>query len=69
MRRLSRSGATVDGRTMFELHDTFGMPVELCVEEAARTGLSLSPSWRVEYDALMDAQRERSHQARKATPA
>jgi alanyl-tRNA synthetase len=54
---------------MFELHDTFGMPVELCVEEAARTGIPLSPRWQAEYDALMDAQRERSHQAREATRA
>ncbi len=67
MRRLGRQGATVDGATLFELHDTFGMPVELCVEEANRTGIALSPTWQAEYDALMDAQRERSHQAREAT--
>ena len=66
MRRLGRSGATVDGATLFELHDTFGMPVELCVEEARRTGIALSAGWQAEYAALMDAQRERSHQARDA---
>lgn len=65
MRRLGRSGTTVDGATLFELHDTFGMPVELCVEEATRTGILLSPAWRSEYDSLMDAQRGRSHQARE----
>jgi alanyl-tRNA synthetase len=69
MRRLGRTGATVDGATLFELHDTFGMPVELSVEEATRTGVRLSPIWRAEYDALMDAQRERSHQAREAATA
>jgi alanyl-tRNA synthetase len=66
MRRLGRTGATVDGATLFELHDTFGMPVELSVEEATRTGVPLSPTWPADYGALMDAQRERSHQARAA---
>ena len=69
MRRLGRSGATVDGAALFELHDTFGMPIELCVEEAGRTGIRLSPTWKAEYGALMDAQRERSHQAREAATA
>jgi alanyl-tRNA synthetase len=69
MRRLGRSGATVDGAALFELHDTFGMPIELCVEEAGRTGIRLSPTWQAEYGALMDAQRERSHQAREAATA
>ena len=69
MRRLGRGGATVDGATLFELHDTFGMPVELSVEEATRTGIRLSPTWRAEYGTLMDAQRERSHQAREAATA
>jgi alanyl-tRNA synthetase len=69
MRRLARTGAAVDGATLFELHDTFGMPVELCVEEAVRTGIPLSAGWKAEYDALMDGQRERSHQAREAATA
>ena len=69
MRRLGRQGRTIDGATLFELHDTFGMPVELCIEEATRTAIPLSPSWRTEYDALMDAQRDRSHQARETATA
>jgi alanyl-tRNA synthetase len=66
MRRRARSGAVVDGTQLFELHDTFGMPIELSVEEAGRSGTALSPTWQAEYDALMEAQRERSHQARAA---
>jgi alanyl-tRNA synthetase len=66
MRRLGRSGTTVDGSALFELHDTFGMPVEVSVEEARRTGVPLSPTWQAEYDALMAEQRARSHQARAA---
>jgi len=63
--RLGRSSGTVDGAALFKLHDTFGMPIELSVEEAARTAIRLSPTWRAEYDALMVAQRERSHLARQ----
>lgn len=66
MRRRGRGGAVLHGQDLFELHDTFGMPIELCVEEAGRTGIGLAPSWQAEYDALMDAQRARSHQAREA---
>jgi len=64
MRRIARSGVALDGKTLFELHDTFGMPVELCLEEAARSAIPLSPNWKAEYDGLMDAQRNRSHEAR-----
>lgn len=67
MRR--RAGSTIDGDALFRLHDTFGMPVELAVEEATRSGTALSPGWRAEYDALMDAQRDRSHQARAGRPS
>jgi alanyl-tRNA synthetase len=64
--RLRRIGATepaVGGAHLFELHDTFGMPVELSVEEAHRTGLPLAPDWSASYDALMEAQRDRSRAA------
>ena len=69
MRRLGRSGAALDGKTLFELHDTFGMPLELCLEEAGRSGIVLSPTWKAEYDGLMDAQRNRSHEARALAKA
>ena len=42
MRRLGRSGAALDGKTLFELHDTFGMPVELCRRGGDRSGIPLS---------------------------
>lgn len=64
MRRRGRSGAPLTGADVFELHDTFGMPVELCLEEAGRMGLPLAAGWREGYGALMDAQRARSHAAR-----
>ena len=67
LRRRGRTQAQVSGGDLFELHDTFGMPVELSVEEAHRTGIPLAPSWRGEFDGLMLAQRARSQGARVAT--
>ena len=69
MRRRARAGAALTGQDVFELHDRFGMPVELCVEEAGRMGLTLRPTWQAEYDDLMDVQRNRSHEARAAAQA
>jgi alanyl-tRNA synthetase len=51
-------GAT--GADLFVLYDTFGFPVELSTEEAARLGITLSPTWRAEFDEEMAAQRARS---------
>jgi alanyl-tRNA synthetase len=64
LHKIGATGAVVGGADLFELHDTFGMPVELSVEEARRTGLALAPEWPAEYDALVEAQRERSRAAR-----
>lgn len=64
LRRIGATEAAVGGAHLFELHDTFGMPVELSVEEARRAGLALDPDWSAEYDALAEAQRERSRGAR-----
>jgi alanyl-tRNA synthetase len=69
LRRLGRTQTLVSGADLFELHDTFGMPVELSVEEATANGISLSPTWRSEFDALMAAQRARSQGARTTTIA
>jgi alanyl-tRNA synthetase len=69
MRRRARAGTALSGQDVFELHDRFGMPVELCVEEAGRMGMALQPTWQAEYDDLMDGQRNRSHEARAAAQA
>ena len=50
----------VTGRELFVLYDTFGFPVELSTEEAAREGIAVSADWRAEFDEQMDAQRARS---------
>lgn len=53
------------GEELFTLYDTFGFPVELSTEEAYRQGIKLSDNWRVEFDAKMAEQRQRSKTARK----
>lgn len=63
LRRLHRQGEVVTGAHLFELHDTFGMPVELSLEEADRKGYPLAQDWRADFDARMDAQRARSRSA------
>ncbi|MEI7689652.1 MAG: alanine--tRNA ligase [Candidatus Saccharibacteria bacterium] len=55
------------GAELFMLHDTFGFPVELSVEEATKQGIELSENWRAEFDAKMAEQRERSQTAAKGT--
>ncbi|MFM6852296.1 MAG: alanine--tRNA ligase-related protein, partial [Terrabacter sp.] len=58
----------VTGAGLFVLHDTYGFPVELSTEEARRSGIAVSETWRAEFDAQMAAQRARSQQARPRTP-
>jgi alanyl-tRNA synthetase len=54
---------TVTGAELFVLYDTFGFPVELSTEEAAKQGIALSEHWRDEFEEHMSAQRSRSQQA------
>ncbi len=55
------------GAEIFTLYDTFGFPVELSTEEAGVQGITLSESWRKEFDAMMAEQRARSQTAAKGT--
>lgn len=58
----------IDGLTgaeLFTLYDTFGFPVELSTEEAFKLDISLSDTWRDEFNAKMKEQRERSQTAAK----
>jgi len=51
------AGSPFRGDVAFELHDTFGFPVDLTSEIVADAGLSLD---RAAFDTLMDAQRQRA---------
>lgn len=63
VRRLGRTQAIITGANLFELHDTFGMPIELSVEEAHRQGIALEDTWQADFGALMDEQKARSRAA------
>lgn len=61
------SGGMITGENIFTLYDTYGFPVELSTEEAAIKNYKLSENWRIEFDAKMQEQRERSQTATKGT--
>lgn len=61
--KFSHSGLT--GVELFTLYDTYGFPVELSVEEAYKQGIAVSKTWRDEFNARMQEQRQRSQTARR----
>jgi alanyl-tRNA synthetase len=63
--KLTDGGLT--GAEVFKLYDTYGFPLELSLEEAYKQNISVSESWRQEFDNLMNEQRERSQTAAKGT--
>ena len=68
LRQLEKYPAAVGGAELFRLYDTYGFPVERSTEEARQRGMSLSPSWRSEFDARMAEQRARSQRAGMMAP-
>ena len=56
---------TSHGDVFFMLYDTFGFPVELSVEEAAKQGIVLHDAWRDQFNAKMAEQRQMSQTASK----
>ena len=65
LQKLGQDGLT--GAEVFKLYDTYGFPVELSVEEAFKQNVTVSETWRTEFDTLMAEQRERSQTASKGT--
>ena len=65
MEKFASEGLT--GVELFTLYDTYGFPVELSTEEAFKQDITLSDSWRQEFDAQMAEQRARSQTAAKGT--
>ena len=55
----------ITGTELFTLYDTYGFPVELSTEEAAKAGIVVSGDWRAKFDEQMAAQRARSQGASK----
>jgi alanyl-tRNA synthetase len=59
------SNLTLTGANVFMLSDTYGFPAELSVEVASEQGIPADPSWRKEFDELMQEQKDRSRTATK----
>jgi len=55
------------GETVFTLHDTYGFPAELSVEEATKRDMPITTEWKTQFDAKMQEQRERSQTATKGS--
>jgi len=64
---VKRKDGGLTGAEIFTLYDTYGFPVELSTEEAFKQEISLSDTWREEFDAQMAEQRARSQTAAKGT--
>ncbi|MGV9533283.1 alanine--tRNA ligase [Streptosporangium sandarakinum] len=56
-RELAKTGARLAGSTAFQLHDTYGFPIDLTVEVAAEHGLEVDVEG---FRQLMSEQRERA---------
>jgi alanyl-tRNA synthetase len=55
----------LSGDAIFKLHDTYGFPLELTLEEAFKKDIKLAENWRNDFDKLMKDQRSRSQTASK----
>ena len=53
----------LNGATLFKLHDTFGFPKELSLEEAAVRELKVDGRLEADFERLMEEQRQRSQTA------
>lgn len=53
------------GEDMFKLHDTYGFPTELSLEEAYMNDIQVAENAEADYEKLMQEQRERSQTAGK----
>ena len=55
----------LNGDAVFSLYDTYGFPVELSIEEAAKKDIELDEHWKKDFQANMLEQRQRSQTATK----
>lgn len=59
---IGRANGVLSGATAFELHDTYGFPIDLTIEIAAESGLEVN---REGFTELMDQQKQRAKQDAK----
>jgi alanyl-tRNA synthetase len=55
------------GQAIFNLHDTYGFPLELSLEEAKKQNIPLSKDWKLGFEKCMNLQKLRSQTAAKGT--
>ncbi|MEY3587317.1 MAG: alanine--tRNA ligase, partial [Actinomycetota bacterium] len=60
---ISQSAKELSGEVAFQLHDTFGFPIDLTVEIAEENGLGVD---RAKFDLLMQEQKQRAKSDAKA---
>ncbi|MBO3738000.1 alanine--tRNA ligase [Actinoplanes flavus] len=65
-RTRTSGGTRLAGETAFELHDTYGFPIELTLEAAQAAGLTVDED---RYAALLEEQRRRAKKSGKAQTA
>lgn len=64
LRELNKIASTeLSGYDIFKLHDTYGFPMEVTIEECALRDIKLSESWRDEFNKAMKEQKDRSRTA------
>jgi alanyl-tRNA synthetase len=63
---LERSGGTISGAAAFQLHDTYGFPIDLTREMAAERGVEVDTAG---FEVAMQGQRQMARDARKGGPA
>ncbi|GAC1483665.1 MAG: alanine--tRNA ligase [Candidatus Saccharimonadales bacterium] len=63
--KLTTGRQLLDGATIFTLHDTYGFPAELSIEEAYKNELEVQDNWQEEFNHYMAEQKARSQTAGK----
>jgi alanyl-tRNA synthetase len=66
---LAAGNGSIDGEQLFLLHDTYGCPPDLIVDILREKGAQLAAGAMVQYEKLMDEQRERARAAGKFASA
>ncbi|QXJ20941.1 alanine--tRNA ligase [Actinomadura graeca] len=57
---IRRAGSTISGRTAFDLHDTYGFPIDLTLDAARSAGLTVDVD---AFGELLEEQRRQAHRA------
>jgi alanyl-tRNA synthetase len=60
-----QNNGSIDGEQLFQLHDTYGCPPDLIADILREKGSELPPEVMVDYERLMEEQRERARAAGK----